>query len=95
MRNWESASDRTAGRSIAGRRRRPILKGVCDLYLHGAIESNTSNVHCAFDEALNESLKMQSEIYQKMEQKGWYPTEKAEQKKIRQVKQKFEGRMNA
>ena len=69
--------------------------GVCDLYLHGTIESNTSNVHCAFDDALNESLKMQSEIYQKMEQKGWYPTDKAEQKKIQQVKQKFEDKMNA
>lgn len=71
------------------------VKGVCDLYLHGTIESNTSDVHRAFDDALSESLKMQSEIYQKMEQKGWYPTEKAEQKKIQQVKQKFEGRMNA
>ena len=70
-------------------------KGVCDLYLHGTIESNTSNVHCAFDDALNESLKMQSEIYQKMEQKGWYPTDKAEQKKIQQVKQKVADKMNA
>ena len=70
-------------------------KGVCDLYLHGPIESNTSNVHCAYDDALTESLKMQSEIYQKMEQKGWYPTDKAEQKKIQQVKQKFEDKMNA
>ena len=26
-------------------------KGVCDLYLHGAIESATPNVHQAFDPA--------------------------------------------
>lgn len=31
-------------------------KGVCDLYLHGAIESATPNVHQAFDSALGESL---------------------------------------
>ena len=31
-------------------------KGVCDLYMHGTIESATGNVHSAFDNALNESL---------------------------------------
>ena len=34
-------------------------KGVCDLYMHGAIESATPNVHCAFGDALNASLNMQ------------------------------------
>ena len=38
-------------------------KGVCDLYLHGAIESATPDVHQAFDGALGESLDMQSDIY--------------------------------
>ena len=28
-------------------------KGVCDLYLHGTIESSTQNVHQAFDQALD------------------------------------------
>lgn len=64
-------------------------KGVCDLYLHGAIESSTANVHSQFDKALNESLCMQNEIYTKMAAKGWYPTQQAEQQKIQQVKQKF------
>ena len=27
-------------------------KGVCDLYLHGTIESSTANVHQSFDSAL-------------------------------------------
>lgn len=27
-----------------------VEKGVCDLYLHGTIESNTQNVHAAFDQ---------------------------------------------
>lgn len=66
-----------------------LEKGVCDLYLHGTIESPTANVHQAFDCALNESLKMQDQIYDKMAAKGWYPTEQAEQTKISQVKQKF------
>ena len=65
------------------------MKGVCDLYLHGSIESATPNVHCAFDNALNESLKIQDDIYNKMSAKGWYPMEQADQQKIQQVKQKF------
>lgn len=64
-------------------------KGVCDLYLHGAIESGTANVNSAFDKALQETLCMQDEIYQKMTAKGWYPSEQADQQKVQQVKQKF------
>lgn len=64
-------------------------KGVCDLYMHGTIESPTDNVHKAFCDALNESLCMQDTIYSQMAAKGWYPTEQAEQNKISTVKQKF------
>lgn len=66
-----------------------IIKGVCDLYLHGSIESTTAEVHCAFKEALNESLNIQNKIYNLMSEKGWYKTETAEQQKIDAAKQKF------
>ena len=66
-----------------------LEKGVCDLFLHGTIESPTDNVHQAFCTALNNALQMQDTIYDKMQQKGWYPTEQAEQTKINSVKQKF------
>lgn len=65
------------------------LKGVCDLYMHGSIESNTDQVRNTFDHALNDSLHMQSEIYKIMSQKGWYPTTEASANQITQVKQKF------
>lgn len=68
-----------------------VIKGVCDLYLHGAIESSTAEVHCAFKEALNESLNIQNKIYNLMSEKGWYKTETAEQQKIDCAKQKFSG----
>ena len=42
------------------------VKGACDLYLHGTIESATANVHNTFDQRLNETLQMQNEIYNKM-----------------------------
>ncbi|HIZ54658.1 MAG TPA: spore coat protein [Firmicutes bacterium] len=64
-------------------------KGICDLYMHGTIESATPNVHTAMNTALSDSLCMQENIYKKMSAKGWYPSEKAEQQKIQQVKNKF------
>lgn len=66
-----------------------VIKGVCDLYLHGAIESTTAEVHCAFKEALNESLNMQNHIYNLMAEKGWYKTDTAEQQKIDEAKNKY------
>ena len=63
-------------------------KGVCDLYLHGAIESSTPNVHQTFSTALNSALCMQDQVYQTMSSKGWYQTTPAQQQ-IDQVKQKF------
>ncbi len=66
-----------------------IIKGVCDLYLHGTIESSTAEVHMAFKDALNESLDIQNKIYNLMKEKGWYTTDTAEQTKIDAVKQKF------
>lgn len=66
-----------------------LEKGICDLYLHGTIESTTAEVHSAFKDALNESLDIQNKIYNLMTEKGWYKTENAEQQKIDTVKQKF------
>ena len=67
-----------------------IIKGVCDLYLHGTIESSTAEVHNAFKEALNESLNIQNKIYNLMAEKGWYKTDVAEQNKIDAAKVKFQ-----
>ena len=66
-----------------------IIKGVCDLYLYGAIESTTAEVHSAFKDALNVSLDIQNKLYNLMAEKGWYKTELADQTKIDTVKQKF------
>ena len=66
-------------------------KGVCDLYMHGTIESSTANVHQTFHQALSDSLCMQDEIYKQMSAKGWYQTEQAEQQKLQKVKHQFAG----
>lgn len=66
-----------------------LEKGVCDLYMHGSIESSTDNVHQTFKTALNNSLCMQDSLYDQMSAKGWYQTQQVDQTKIDSVKQKF------
>lgn len=66
-------------------------KGVCDLYMHGTIEASTANVHQTFNQALNQALCVQDDIYKAMSSKGWYQTEQAEQQKIQKVKNQFAG----
>ncbi|WP_099204449.1 spore coat protein [Scatolibacter rhodanostii] len=70
-------------------------KGICDLYMHGTIESGTQNVNQTFSQALNDSLCMQGDIYKKMSARGWYKTEQAEEQKIQMLKQKYANGMNA
>jgi spore coat protein CotF len=71
-----------------------LEKGACDLFMHGTIESPTPKVRETFKKSLSESLCMQDSIYSKMQQKGWYPTERVEQNKISNVKQKFSSASN-
>lgn len=65
------------------------VKGMCDLMMHGTIESSTPNVHATFKCALNDMLVLQNQLYSKMAEKGWYPQEQAEMQKIENAKQKF------
>ena len=59
-----------------------LEKGVCDLFMHGTIESASTDVHQTFNTSLNAALHLQDQIYTKMAQKGWYPMEQAPQSKI-------------
>ena len=64
-------------------------KGVCDLYLHGSLESDTPQVQQAFRSSLNDALCMQSDIYRQMAEHGWYPQQQAQPQQIQQVRQKY------
>ncbi|MBQ6387124.1 MAG: spore coat protein [Ruminococcus sp.] len=66
-----------------------LEKGACDLFMHGTIESSSTDVHQTFNTSLNASLQLQDEIYNKMQSRGWYPTEQVQQCKCNEVKQKF------
>ena len=64
-------------------------KGVCDLYMHGAIESSTQKVRQTFSAAFDDALSMGDSLYQQMTAKGWYQVEQADAQQLAQVKQKF------
>ena len=64
-------------------------KGVCDLYLHGSIESSTPRVHQTFSAALDSALGMQNSIYNQMAGHGWYAVEQAPPQQLQQLRQKF------
>lgn len=65
------------------------IKGTCDLYFHGTIESASPDVHGAFKCALDRGLQMQNDIYNKMSARGWYQNKAVPQPQIRQTAQKF------
>lgn len=67
------------------------VKSSCDLYLHGAVESSSGDVHGAFSNALDEALQIQNEIYNKMSAKGWYQNKQASNQQIQQTAGKFAG----
>ena len=66
-----------------------LFKGVCDLYMHGTIESSTKEVHDAFKCALNETLDIQNKIFNLMKDKGWYQTCNADSSEINKLKSKY------
>ena len=66
-----------------------LVKGICDLYLHGMIESSTAEVHTQFQNALNEELNIQNKLYNLMKERNWYQTDEADISKIAIAKEKF------
>ena len=51
-------------------------KGVCELYMHGAIEASTPEVRSAFCTALNDTLAIQDSIYKDMSLAAGTPLKK-------------------
>ena len=49
-----------------------ILKGTTEVYVHGTLESSNNDVRSLLNESLDEILKTQAYVYQKMTEYGWY-----------------------
>ena len=82
--NMQSNDDKTIATNLLN-----LEKGVCDLYMHGAVESATDSVRSVFSSGLNESLNMQKNIYETMSSMGMYQMCSAPQQKIDSVRQKL------
>ena len=68
-----------------------LLKGHADLYMHGAVEAACPKINATFKQMLTECLTLQKEVFDVMEQKGWYQIAQETKKNIDKVVKKFEG----
>jgi len=66
-----------------------LLKGVCDLYMHAAIEASCPKINAVFKQVLAENMILQKEVFDAMEQKGWYQIPQESKKNIDKVIKKF------
>ena len=64
-------------------------KHLTDTYNSFANECSSPAVLSELMNILNEEHQMQHEVFDEMQQRGWYQTEPAPQQKIDQCKQKF------
>jgi len=64
-------------------------KFVTDGYNTSTNECATPCVRSDMLNILNEEHQIQSDVFSEMQKRGWYPTEAADQTKIKQVKQKY------
>jgi spore coat protein CotF len=65
------------------------VKAECGLLLHGTIEASSPDVREVFTNCLNESLRLQNDLYLKMSEKGWYDQEKVSETRLQELEQKY------
>lgn len=66
-----------------------LLKSTVEVYVHGSLESSTKSVHNALKSNLDETIKMQDDLYNKMTECGWYQISNVETKVIKQTLKKL------
>ena len=66
-----------------------IVKTMTGLYEQASIESPTETIHQTFSKQLQNTLRIQHELYTQMSNKGWYKTEDAQTKQISKTASKY------
>ena len=66
-----------------------ILKSNLEVYTHGTIESCNPDVRDALNYGLNETLKLQKEVFNEMSENGWYNLNNIESKEINKTLKKI------
>ena len=64
-------------------------KFIASNYNISLLEASTSEVRHCFEGILAEEYKIQEELFSEMSNRGWYPTEKAEEQKVTKARQQF------
>ena len=66
-----------------------ILKSNMEVYVHGTLEASNKQVHEALHYGLEETLKLQHNLYQKMTECGWYTVSNVSVKTIQDTVKKL------
>lgn len=69
-----------------------LLKGTCEVYVHGTQEASNKQVHDVLYNCLDEILKMQFEVYTEMTKCGWYKIENIKNSEITKTIQKLQNK---
>ena len=65
-----------------------LLKSTIEVYVHGTLESSNKKVREALKSALNDTLSMQADTYDKMTNYGWYTVQNVKSNEISKVLKK-------
>jgi len=69
-----------------------LLKSTTEVYVHGTLESVNKTIHNALKHGLEETLKLQDELYTEMTNCGWYTIKNVDSKQITQALNKLESK---
>ena len=62
-----------------------VLKSTVEVYVHGTLESSNEKVNEVLNDCLNVTLKLQHELFLKMEELGFYKLNNIDTKSIQKV----------
>ena len=71
-----------------------LLKSNMEVYVHGSLEASNEKVHQALKYGLEENLKLQHLLYNKMTEYGWYTVENVDTNVIKNTLTKLQNKDN-
>lgn len=69
-----------------------LLKGTCEVYVHGSQEASNKKVHEVLKGCLDEMLKMQYDVYNEMTKLGWYEIQNIKSTEIEKTLTKLQNK---
>ncbi len=71
-----------------------LLKSNMEVYVHGTLEASGEKVRQALKYGLEETLRMQHELYDKMTECGWYQVQNIDKNTIQGTLTKLQNKNN-